>query len=179
MPQPPSLFTHNFAHFAHTLTSFTSSLHLMSSCNIVGFFCLAQGNRIWVNKAIRNGGSRSTSAGSVGTWYTHYDTTISCIKDTFASADLRVYCPLNDVVFPNNSIAFVIGKVFIQTGEQCLLIDATHFHVIPGDVSSLNYQDSLPSFVNSYIYSVGTVCGKHQVLEDRSRVFPVSVLEFL
>jgi hypothetical protein len=150
----------------------------MSSCCVVGFFCLARGNRIRVNRPNRNGNTRSTSS-STGTWYAHYDTTIACLKDTFCPVDLRVYCPLTDDILPDNSVAFVIGKVFIQTGEQRSLIDAIHLNVFPGDVSCPTYQSTVPQFTYSFVYGIGSVSGEHQVLNDRSRVFPVSISEYL
>ncbi|KAH9972926.1 hypothetical protein BJV77DRAFT_1130687 [Russula vinacea] len=145
----------------------------MSSCEITGFFCVARGNRLRVNKPIR--GPSPTSA-SAGTWYALYDSTVSCMNDSFASAELRVYSPPSEAIHPDGSIVFVIGKAFIQTGQNRSLIDVSHMHVLPGDVTSPDYQDRAPGFRHSFVSAIGSVCGEHNVLDDRSRVFPVPCL---
>lgn len=148
----------------------------MSSCEITGFFCVARGNRLRVNKPIR--GPSPTSA-SAGTWYALYDSTVSCMNDSFASAELRVYSPPSEAIHPDGSIVFVIGKAFIQTGQNRSLIDVSHMHVLPGDVTSPDYQDRAPGFRHSFVSAIGSVCGEHNVLDDRSRVFPVAVSEYV
>jgi hypothetical protein len=41
------------------------------------------------------------------------DTTLTCVEDDFVAADLHIYSPFNNVIHPDNSIAFVIGKAFV------------------------------------------------------------------
>lgn len=148
------------------------------SCHIAGFFALAHGSCIRVNKVSRQAPATNATAQG-GTWYALYDTTLTCVKDVFVAAQLRVYSPSNDVIHPDNSVAFVIGKVCLQPGVNRALIDATHMHIKPGDVSSEDYEDTIPSFPQSYLFSVGSVTGQHEGLEDRSRVFPVTLSEYV
>ncbi|KAF8485263.1 hypothetical protein DFH94DRAFT_598485, partial [Russula ochroleuca] len=143
-----------------------------------GFFCVARGNRLCVNKPSRIPGPGATAA-TTGTWYAYYDTTVSCMNDSFASAELRVYSPPSEVIHPAGSIAFVIRKAFIQMGQNHTLINVSHMHVVPSDVSSPDYQDKAPSFHHSFISSIGSVCSEHTVLPDHSCVFPVAVLEYV
>ena len=148
----------------------------MSCCEITGFFCIARGNRLRINKPLRG---PSASTASTGTWYALYDSTISCVNESFASAELRVYSPPSEVIHPDGSIVFVIGKSFIQTGQNCSLIDVSHMHVLPSDISSPDYQDRAPGFSHSFVSCIGLVCGEHNVLDDRSRVFPVAISEYV
>ena len=150
----------------------------MSSCHIDGFFAIANGNRARVNKPFHNPTTTAT-AGSPGTWYTYYDTTITCITQVFAAAQIRVYSPPGEPIFPDQTVVFLIGKLCIQPGTPQAFIDATHIRPIPGDPSDPNYEDRVPDFPNSHVDGVGIVSGQHEVLEDRSRVFPVTVSEYV
>ena len=150
----------------------------MSSCHISGFFALAQGNRLRVNKPFRNP-TATTTAGSPGTWYAFYDTTTTCLTDVFAAAQLRVYSPPGEPILPDHTIVYVIGKVCIQPGTERALIDATHMRPVPGDVNDPDYEERVPNFPYSYIDGVGIVSGQHERIDERSRVFPVSVSEYV
>ena len=165
-----------FVHFPHSVTF--QCFSVMSSCHVNGFFTVAKGNHARMNKPFRNPTTTST-AGSPGTWYTYYDTTVTCITQVFLPAQIRVYSPPGEPIFPDETVTFLIGKLSLQAGASRALIDATHIRAIPGDPSDATYEDRVPNFPNSHIDGVGVVSGKHEVLEDRSRVFPVSMSEYV
>ena len=140
----------------------------MSSLLVVGFFALASGRRLAITKP----GAKSK------TWYCYYSTTIQTSSGNILPADLRIYSPMNDVVHPDNSVAFVIAKAYIPPNDTTFL-DALHLAICPGDPSSDSYEESLPDCPYPWIFGVGHVPSKAETLTDNTKIFPVSHTEYV
>ncbi|EDR08113.1 uncharacterized protein LACBIDRAFT_297814 [Laccaria bicolor S238N-H82] len=106
----------------------------MSSLLIIGFFALASGRRLAITKP----GAKSR------TWYCYYSTTIQTSTGNILPADLRIYSPINDVVHPDNTIAFVIAKAYIPPNDTTFL-DVLHLAICPGDPSSVVFESPVRS----------------------------------
>jgi hypothetical protein len=63
----------------------------------MGFLCLAQGRRVMSTRPNTN----------TRTWHAHYVTSVQCANGDAFPAELRVYSPMNDVVHPDNTVAFI------------------------------------------------------------------------
>src|SRR6267154_6240230 len=95
----------------------------MSSFTMIGFFALASGRRLQTTKP----------GTTTRTWHAHYTTTIQCISPPYLPADVRIYSPINDVLHPENTIAFIVARVHVpSTGD--ILLDAL-IRKIPGLLS--------------------------------------------
>ncbi|EDR08646.1 uncharacterized protein LACBIDRAFT_326833 [Laccaria bicolor S238N-H82] len=151
--------------FLNCLTSLCCSLPR----TLYGFFALASGRRLAITKP----GAKSR------TWYCYYSTTIQTSTGNILPADLRIYSPINDVVHPDNTIAFVIAKAYIPPNDTTFL-DVLHLAICPGDPSSESYEESLPDCPYPWIFGVGHVPSKSETLTDtNTKIFPVSHTEYL
>jgi hypothetical protein len=108
---------------------------LMLSFTIVGFFALTSGRCL---QTIRPGTTTRT-------WHAHYTTTVQCVSLPYVPADLHIYSPMNDILHPNNTIAFVVAKVHVpQSGD--ILLDAIRIVPCLGDPSLDSYDDTVLDF---------------------------------
>jgi hypothetical protein len=140
----------------------------MSSFTILGFFALASGHCVQTQKP-------GTSA---RTWHAHYATVIQRITPPYVPADLRIYSPINDILHPDNTIAFVVACVHIpRTGD--ILLDALHIVPCPGNPSDDSYDDSVPDFQFPMVYGLGVVSSPHESLPNGSTAFSVALTEYV
>ena len=146
---------------------------MLSSCNIVGFFCLARGNRVCVHAARQICPLPNNPKG----FYAFYDTSLSCKNGTLLTAVVRYSCPPPNSILPDGAVAFITGSVYIPPDGGVSLIEAKHMALIPGEISSPTYQTLVPPFLYSHVNCVGTVCGPSYSLPDRSIVVPICVSE--
>ena len=155
----------------HTIVDLRFSFHCqhpMSSFTILGFFALANGHRLQTLKP----------GTSVRTWHAHYATTIQCITPPYVPADLHIYSPINDVLHPDNTIAFVVARVHIpHTGD--ILLDALHIVPCPGNPSDDSYDDTVPDFQFPMVYGLGVVSSPHESLPNGSTAFSVALTEYV
>ena len=159
---------HNQSHTIVDLRFLFHYQHPMSSFTILGFFALANGHHMQTQKP-------GTSA---HTWHAHYATTIQCITPLYVPADLRIYSPINDVLHPDNTIAFVVARVHIPCTED-ILLDAIHIVPCPGNPLDDSYNDSVPYFQFSMVYRLGVVSSPHESLPNRSMAFSVALTEYV
>ena len=140
----------------------------MSSFTIVGFFALTSGCCL---QTIRPGTT-------TWIWHVHYTTTIQCVSPPYVPADLCIYSPMNDILHPGNTIAFVVTWVHVpQSGE--ILLDAIHIVPCLGDPSLDSYDDTVPDFQFPMVYGLGIVSIPHETLPNRSTGFSVALMEYV
>ncbi|KAJ7094929.1 hypothetical protein C8R44DRAFT_558927, partial [Mycena epipterygia] len=64
--------------------------------------------------------------------HVHYITSLKTLDDMYLSASLRVYSAAGDAALPDNTIAFVVAKVFAPTGKP-IELDGLFMIPVPGD----------------------------------------------
>jgi len=152
--------------YTHLLPS--DPLFFMSSFTILGFFALASGRRV---QTVRPGTA-------IRTWHAHYTTTIQCSSPPHVPADLCIYSPINDVLHPDDTIAFVVAWVHIPpTGT--ILLDAIRIVPLPGDPSHDSYDDAVPNFQFPMVYGLGIVLSPPETLHNGSTAFSVALTEYV
>jgi len=140
----------------------------MSSFTIIGFFALASGRRLQTINPRTN----------TRTWHAHYTTTIQCMTPPYLPADVRIYSPINDVLHPENTIAFIVARVHVpSTGD--IILDAIRIVPCPGNPSHNSYDDAVPNFRFPMVYGLGIVSRPHETLPDGSTAFTVALTEYV
>jgi hypothetical protein len=101
-----------------SLPSFFS--HLMSSFLVVGFFALLSSRQ--VHTVITKADDSSTSI-----WHVHYEMVLTCQEPPSLPAELRNYSPVNDTVFQDDTVVFVMAKAYVSPGNVAgnILLEAT------------------------------------------------------
>jgi hypothetical protein len=91
--------------------------------------------------------------------FAHYNSFLSGINHHVAFADIRAVGPINNDILPLNSVVYLVGTIFIQTGPgyRPSMINAIHLHTVGGDPSTAGYRHPIPNVPASYIEAVGTV----------------------
>ncbi|KAI6131163.1 hypothetical protein EDD16DRAFT_1539565 [Pisolithus croceorrhizus] len=61
---------------------------------------------------------------------------------------LHVYSPFNDMVLPDNTVAFVSTNVCVPatTPRDPILLEGIYVVAVPGDPASDSYESSIPDF---------------------------------
>lgn len=114
---------------------------------------------------------------NVGAFFSYYHTVVTCSNGTSIAANVRIPCKSPDVVYADNSVVFITGSLYIEEQTDLAYVDAKHVKVISeGGESDVA---PVPSFFNTHVDSLGSVCGEAYVLADRSIVFPVSVSVYM
>ncbi|KAH9916160.1 hypothetical protein B0H21DRAFT_886979 [Amylocystis lapponica] len=138
----------------------------MSTFTTFGFFGLGAGRR--ASARTRNGNT---------TFFCYYTTTLQCSDGDMIPAELRVYSPRDDVPHPDDTIAFVVAKLFVPLKGTALL-DAYSVYAVPGDPASDTYEASIPDMPYPFVYGLGIVRSKWGPLPDgTSKAFIVDVHE--
>ena len=106
-------------------------------------------------------------------FYAFYDTSLSCADGTLSPVTVRFSCPPQVEIFPDGTVVFMIGSVYIAPKEELSLIEAKHMLPVPGNAAAPGYQNVIPLFRHSHINCVGTICGPPYSLQDRSIVVPI------
>ncbi|KAH9918035.1 hypothetical protein B0H21DRAFT_659508, partial [Amylocystis lapponica] len=137
----------------------------------LGLFALAHGRRV----------SSVTRAGTP-TYHCHYSTTIQCSSGDLIPAELRIYSPRDNFPVRDNTVAFVVAKLYIPppgSGSTTALLEAYSLFPCPGDPSSDTYDDMLPDMPNPFVYGLGVVRGRWSLLPDNSKAFAVEVSDHI
>ena len=145
---------------------------MFSTCTITGHFTLSHGSRVAINNRFRAPFSQFGVAENC-TFYAFYDTTVTCLDNSFAIANIRVPSSVYAPIVEDDTIALITGTIFVQTGDAPSFIDATDVKVIPAEASS--FFPPTAAFFVSHLDCLGKVCGEAYVLQDRSIVFPVAI----
>jgi len=152
----------------YTLLLPSDPLSFMSSFTIPGFFALASGCHI---QTVRPGTT-------IWTWHAHYTTTIQCISPPYVPADLCIYSPINDVLHPDDTIAFIVAQLHVPlTGN--ILLDAICIVPFPGDPLHDSYDNAVPNFQFPMVYGLGIVSSPHETLHNGSTAFSVALTEYV
>ena len=146
----------------------------MSTFTTAGFFGLTSGCHICTEVAKTNGSTQ-------GVYYIHYITSVNCSVSGPISAELRKYSPPNDTVLADNTIAFVIAKVYVPPANVPgnILLEAIHIAPVPGDPTSEAYEDSVPDFRFPAIFAHGCVINEHQEEKLGVVTFPMVVSDYI
>ena len=140
----------------------------MLSFTIIGFFALTNGRCL---QAIKPGTD-------VQTWHVHYTTMVQCSSPPFLPADLHIYSPINDILHPDNTIAFVIAHVHVPHSGDTLM-DAVHIIPCPSDPSHDLYDETVPNFQFPMVYGLGIVSSAPKTLPNVSTAFYMSLTEYV
>ncbi|KAH9948376.1 hypothetical protein B0H21DRAFT_690211 [Amylocystis lapponica] len=138
----------------------------MSTLTTFGFFGLGAGRR--ASARTRNGNT---------TFFCYYTTTLQCSAGGMIPAELRVYSPRDDVPLADDTIAFVVARLFVPLNGTALL-DAYSLFPVPGDPASDAYEAAIPDMPYPFVYGLGIVRSKWAPLPDgTSKAFTVDVHE--
>ena len=146
----------------------------MSSFIIVGFLGLTSGCRV-----------RSDVTRPDGTplvlWHVIYDTCIICAQPPSLPAELQKYSPINDVVYPDDTVAFVVAKAYVPPVNisKTVLLDTILMIPVPGDPSSTEYDERVPDLCTPLVFGIGTVAAAHDSAPNTPVYFPTTVSEFV
>ncbi|KAI6106361.1 hypothetical protein EDD17DRAFT_1479806 [Pisolithus thermaeus] len=84
--------------------------------------------------------------------------------------ELCIYSPFNDVILPDNTVGYVMVRVYFppnMCGEK-ILLEASHFFPLPGDPSSDAYEPSILSCLMPFVLALGSVPSHPSTLSDSS-----------
>jgi len=143
----------------------------MSSFLINGFFGLANGRREFITKAGRSGHDMRV-------YHVHYTTTIQCLDSTSIPADVRVYSSGTDMILADNTVAFVLAKLFIKQ-DRSAEMDAICLSQVPGDPESDTYEDSIPDVQIPFVFGIGQVSRLVDSMGGGYKRFQLTVSEYV
>ena len=150
----------------------------MSFCHISGFFTISCPTYVALYDRYPSPDGPS-APNSPLPLFCHYKSSICAAGKEVACADIRAAEPLGQNRIPPKSIVWLVGTVYVQTGVPFSIIDADHLHVFPGDPSSPNYALSFPKLSASHLDAMGKVCGRMKVLTDGTKVFEISITQYI
>ncbi|KAI6013915.1 hypothetical protein EDC04DRAFT_2504575, partial [Pisolithus marmoratus] len=131
------------------------------------FFALVNGDHV---KTFRGGSSAVT-------YHCVYETTIQCTSGVIFPVMPCVYSPFNDVVLPDNTMAFISVKVSIPAAVPWdpILLEGISVIAVPGDPkldnyehTNTNYSNSVPDFPYPMVVSLGLATAPVRSLSDRT-----------
>ncbi|KAH7907760.1 hypothetical protein BJ138DRAFT_1014023 [Hygrophoropsis aurantiaca] len=141
----------------------------MSSLTMFGFLALGAGRRVM---SIKPGSSSKT-------WHCFYASVVQLSSGQSLPAEIRAYSPFNDVVHPDNTVAFIVAKAHFPAHDT-LLLDAYHIIPVPGNPSDDSYDNHLPDCPHPFVLGIGSVPVKTDVLADGvSKAFEVITSEYV
>ncbi|EJD47342.1 hypothetical protein AURDEDRAFT_163555 [Auricularia subglabra TFB-10046 SS5] len=92
---------------------------------------------------------------------------------------LRVWVAPAAPVHPQNTVAFLVGKLHASPNETTL-IDVHSLHAVPGNPASDTYEDSIPDFDAPWVVLLGHASSGATTLADRvSRGFTLTASEYI
>ena len=146
----------------------------MSTFTTVGGFGLTFGCRIRTEVSKSNGTTQAV-------YYMYYITSINCAMLGPISAELHRYSPPNDAVLADDTIAFVIAKVYVPPANVpgSILLEAIHIAPVPSDPTSDTYEDTVPNFHYPAVFAQGTVLNNHQEKQSGLVTFPMNVSDYI
>lgn len=156
-------------HVSHVISFIFGSLQFFSmlSLMIIGFFASAAGNRVRTMKP----GSTTTVC------HAYYSSSIQCSQGSDITAEICIFSPAtNSQLYPDNTVVFIIGNACIDKSTHlCILIDANHMVIMPGDPSADDYNDKMPDFRFPVVIAVGHVLKSHQMTHENHTEKEVNV----
>ncbi|KAI6097775.1 hypothetical protein EDD17DRAFT_1415336, partial [Pisolithus thermaeus] len=107
----------------------------MSATVVFGFFALTNRDHV---RTFRPGSSTAT-------YHCVYETTIQCTSGIIFPAMLHAYSPFNNMVLPDNTVAFVSAKVCVPvtTPHDPMLLEGICVVTVPGDPASDSYESGI------------------------------------
>ena len=147
----------------------------MSLLIFVGLFSLRDGHHV-------NTSFTKHSGEQVMTTHAHYTTAVVCRTPPALPAELRVYSRSSDSCLPDNTVAIVVAKGYVPTGDIAgdLLLDALHIAPFPGNASDPQiYDRMLPDFHWPLLFGLGSVSGPITKLPNDQVSIPVLLGEFV
>jgi hypothetical protein len=118
---------------------------------------------------------------STGIWHVHYDTALTCQDPPLLPAELRNYSPINDTVFQDDTVAFVMAKAYVPPGNVVgnILLEAIHIAPLLGDPSDDSYDEHMPDFPYPIVFGLGTVTSSVETFSGSRISFPVSLSNYV
>ena len=86
--------------------------------------------------------------------------------------------PINDILHPDNTIAFTIARVHIPHSGD-ILMDAIHIIPCPRDPSQDSYDETVLNFQFPIIYRLGIVSSLPETLPNGSTAFCMTLTEYV
>jgi hypothetical protein len=143
---------------------------LMSTFVIIGYFGLTDGRRETHNKV-------GSSGNNIRLNFLCYDASVQCAHGPAAPATIRVYSNAAEVPLPQNTVAHVVAKAFMDADGN-IVMDAYFLVPFPGDPEGDGYDDSVPNMPIPLIFGVGHVLRVGSQLAS-IKTFDVSVSEYI
>ena len=121
---------------------------------LMGLFALGNGHK----ESISTGPSKTTS-------YIVYDSTLRAMDDTGCAIQIRHFSL--DPPVPNDTVALIVAKAAFPAGVDSIpLLLTLQFFVLPGDITSDEYDENLPDFRHPVLFGIGHVASLAAVGES-------------
>jgi hypothetical protein len=123
----------------------------MSALILFGFLGVRDGHR-------KSTAKKNHDGRDIQSFHTVYTTAIhGRLGDTAVPAELRVWTMASDVFYPDDTIVFVIAKLFAPANDTFLL-ECIYIGNFPGDPNDSSYSDMVPEVdAGPFIVAVGQV----------------------
>ena len=117
----------------------------MSSLTIVGFFSLCGGHV-----------SPAPASARKTTTFAFYSSHIIFLDNSDTLVEVRSFLPPREFSFPDHTVAFIHGNLFIPDSMDCkILLDTVHIVPVPGNPADREiYNAHLPNFWSPLIVAV-------------------------
>ncbi|KAI6099335.1 hypothetical protein EDD16DRAFT_1718025 [Pisolithus croceorrhizus] len=130
----------------------------MSATIVFGFFALAGGKHV---KTVKSGSTATT-------YHCLYKMTVQCTSGIVFPVSLHIYSPFNNVMLPDNTIAFVVAKasVPVSVPHDPVLLEAFLMIPVPGDPSLDGYEQAVPDTPHPMVVGLGAVTSAPWILAN-------------
>jgi hypothetical protein len=145
----------------------------MSSLILFGFLGVRDGQRRTTTKKIRD-------RKEVKSTHTFYSTAIhGSVQGSSTPAELRVWTPSSDFIYPDNTIMFVIAKAFVLA-ERPILLESIYIGNFPGNPTAPGYPDGVPE-VNGgpFIIASGQIISVPDARPTVLKTFTVAASDYV
>jgi hypothetical protein len=166
-----ALIIHQFPLFSLSLFHSPQS---MSALLLFGFLGVRDGHRKATAKKNRD-------SQDIQSFHTIYATAIHGYHgDTAVPAELHVWTTSSDVFYPDNTIVFVIAKLFAPANDTFLL-ECLYIGNFPGNPDDPSYTDIVPEVdAGPFIVAVGQVIGAADSSRSSSlKTFTVAASDYV
>ncbi|KDQ49074.1 hypothetical protein JAAARDRAFT_143925 [Jaapia argillacea MUCL 33604] len=141
----------------------------MSSLTMIGFLALCAGR---CTMALKPGSP-------VKVFHCLYTTAVQCSSGDLLPAKLHAYSPPNDTILPDNTVAFVIAKVFAPPNAD-IILNAIHVVPLPGNPNNDDYESHIPDVPHPFFLGLGSAQGLQETLADgKLRGFTVLLSDYV
>lgn len=133
---------------------------------LMGLFALGNGHK----ETISTGPNKTTS-------YLVYNSTLRAADDTGCAVQIRHFSL--EAPLPNETVALIVTKAAFPGGFDSMpLLLTLQFFALPGDVTSEQYDESLPDFRHPILFGIGHVASLAAVSET-PRHFTVTTSSYI